>query len=229
MARPYTGNADAPASGTRPGLNGFIKAATEKRKTMAGEVSFWGLTNIGTFSNRLMRSAPAGLTPASPDYKKWVSVHATGRAVDLGWTDRAKAEDFCRFLEKHADALGIEEIHDYDYVGPSGQWGRGWRCNRNGVAGWKIYDANDNAGTPGGDWIHVEISPAMAADEKKAYDTFKAEFEKYLGQKRVEDYLKGLSEEAKKKAEEEKKLSKEELEKRKKNRQAAKKALEDSK
>lgn len=229
MARPYTGNADAPAKGTRPGLNGFIKAATEKRKTLMGEVSIWGLNNIGTFVNRLMRSAPAGITESHPDYKKWVSVHATGRAVDLGWTDRAKAEDFINFLEKHADALGIEEIHDYFYTGPEGQWGRGWRCNRNGVAGWKIYNASENAGTPGGQWVHIEISPTMAADEKKAYDIFKAEFEKYLSKKKVEDYLRGLAEAAKKEAEKEAKLSKAEKEQRKKNRAAAEKALKDKK
>jgi len=229
MARPYTGNSDAPATGTRPGLNGFIKAVTETHKTLMGNQSFWGLKNIGTFSNRLMRSAPAGMSPSNPDYKKWVSVHATGRAVDLGWDDRGKAEDFIKFLEKNADALGIEEIHDYFYSGPAGQWGRGWRCNRNGVAGWKIYDSKDNAGTPGGHWVHVEISPSMAADEKKAYDATKAAIEKYFDQKKVAEYLKSLAEAKKKQEAEEAKLSPAEREQRKKNKEAADKAIAEKK
>ena len=78
---------------------------------------------------------------------------------------------------------------------------------------------------------NITLEPQELAIIAKYLDcnTFKAEFEKYLGQKRVEDYLKGLAEEAKKKAEEEKKLSKEEREKRKKNREAAEKELKEKK
>ena len=223
--RPYTGF-DKIGRSVPPGVEKFMDLLNRR----------WGLTNLGILTVRAMRSAPAQFQNKNaaqleklPDYKKWMSVHATGRAIDAGYSNRKTALEAWEWCLAHATELGIEEIHDYFYAGPAGQWGRGWRCNRNGVAGWKIYDANDNAGTPGGQWVHIEISPAMAADEKKAYDIFKAEFEKYLGQKKVEDYLRGLAEEAKKKEEEEKKLSKEEREKRKKNREAAEKALKEKK
>ena len=166
MARPYTGNADAPAKGKRPGMEQFAGAME----------FFFGLNNIGTFNVRLMRSAPKGTTMNSPGAGKWMSVHATGRAVDLGWKNRQKVLEAIDFLEKNADTLGIEEIHDYFHTGPAGQWGRGWRCNRNGKPGWKIYDAKNNAGTPGGKWIHVEISPEMADSPAKVDAAFKKIF-----------------------------------------------------
>jgi hypothetical protein len=34
------------------------------------------------------------------------------------------------------------------------------------MAGIRIFDAKNNAGTPGGRWLHVELSPAMADDPK---------------------------------------------------------------
>lgn len=166
MARPYTGNKDAPAKGKRPGLEKFA----DIMEFLAG------VKNIGTYNVRLMRSAPKGMTMNSPGAGKWMSVHATGRAVDLEWKDRAKVLQTIDFLEKNADALGIEEIHDYFHTGPAGQWGRGWRCNRDGKPGWKIYDAKNNAGTPGGKWIHVEISPAMADSPEKVDAVFKQLF-----------------------------------------------------
>lgn len=205
MTRPYTGNSDAPASGKKEGLEKFVDLCQ----------FFWKFSNLGTYSNRLMRSAPAGITPASPDYKKWVSVHATGRACDLGWADRQKALDFIGFLENNADALEIEEIHDYYYTGPSGQWGRGWRCNRNGVAGWKIYDANDNAGTPGGKWVHVEISPRMANDPNLVGETFKQVFEKINHDAKVREYLMSLAKEAEEKQKAEKKAESKPVKKKK--------------
>lgn len=220
MARPYTGNADAPGKGERPGLSTFI----------ANAKFIWGFKNLGTFSNRLMRSAPAGIKEGSADYKKWVSVHATGRAVDLGWSDRAKALEFIAFIEKYADQLGIEEIHDYFYAGPAGQWGRGWRCNRNGVAGWKIYDSKENAGTPGGQWVHIELSPQFADNPALVTKAFAETMEKAKSDAKVAAYLKSLAETAKKEAaEEDKKKSKEQKAKERKNAEEAAKHVKEVK
>ena len=36
------------------------------------------------------------------------------------------------------------------------------------MAGIKIFNAKDNAGTPGGRWIHVELNEAMS-DDKEAF------------------------------------------------------------
>jgi len=37
--------------------------------------------------------------------------------------------------------------------------GRGWRCDRQA---WTKYTRHTITSAPGGDWIHVEISPKMA-------------------------------------------------------------------
>ena len=69
------------------------------------------------------------------------------------------------FLERHADLLEIEAIHDYlfdiDGNGPAVGYGRGWRVGR----GWKTWTARDNGG-PGGLWVHWEISSRLADDAK---------------------------------------------------------------
>jgi hypothetical protein len=100
-------------------------------------------------------------------------VHATGRAVDLGYQNRDNALILWNFLLNNTAQLGIEEIHDYAYRWPNQDpkdttaWGAGYRCSRGeGLAGVKIFNAKDNAGTPGGRWLHVELSPAMADDAK---------------------------------------------------------------
>jgi hypothetical protein len=38
-------------------------------------------------------------------------------------------------------------------------YGRGWRCDRQR---WRKYSKPTIHGAPGGDWLHIEISPAMA-------------------------------------------------------------------
>jgi hypothetical protein len=132
------------------------------------------MTNLGTYSNRRMNNAKANADPTNP---KYLSVHATGRAVDLGYANRDNALALWNFLLANTAQLGIEEIHDYAYKWPQQDpkdktaWGAGYRNSRGeGLAGVKIFTAKDNAGTPGGKWLHVELSPAMADDAK----TFRA-------------------------------------------------------
>jgi hypothetical protein len=136
--RPYTGTKDGAAKGRRPGTEWLARALNAR----------WGFTRLGTWVVRDMRGKPGQL-----------SVHATARALDAGYMNtvaaRNKAVEVAEWLAKNADALGIEEIHDYAY----GKYGRGWRCSRNK---WKIYTAKENAGSIGGKWLHVELSPAMA-------------------------------------------------------------------
>lgn len=151
---------------------GFDKVATAKLPAVEQFVHLmnrrWGFTNLGTLNVRLMRSAPAGTKDNDP---KWMSVHATGRAADCGFNqkaDHAKVVEAITWLTRPdvVEALGIEEIHDYSGLSKKGteQWGRGWRVFRKDLnkAGWKDWSAKDNGGTPGADWIHVEISPAKA-------------------------------------------------------------------
>ena len=161
MPRKYTGNTDGVAPGPRPGTEELLRLASKR----------WQFKNLGIYSNRRMNNAKA---KADPDNPKYLSVHATGRAVDLGYSNRAAAIAFWNFLIANTEQLGIEEIHDYAYRWPKQDpkdktaWGAGYRCARGeGLAGIKIYDSKNNAGTPGGRWIHVELSPAMADDKEK--------------------------------------------------------------
>ena len=160
MARKYTGNSDGLSKvGTRPGLALFMDLARKR----------WGFSNLGAFANRSMNNAAAKADPKNP---KFLSVHATGRACDLGYKDRAAAVQAWDWFMKYTKELGIEEIHDYafdpDGSGPGKPWGRGYRCARGeGEKGVKIYDAKNNAGTPGGKWLHFELSPEMADNPAK--------------------------------------------------------------
>ena len=161
VPRKYTGNSDglSKTGGARAGTQELLRICQKN----------FGFTNLGIFANRRMNNAKANADPKNP---KWLSVHATGRAVDMGYTDRKKAVECWDFLIANTKALGIEEIHDYafdpDGKGPMKAWGRGYRCSRGeGVAGVKVFTATDNAGTPGGKWLHVELSPEMADDKDK--------------------------------------------------------------
>ena len=156
--RKYTGNSDGLSRvGARPGTKKLVELCGKR----------WGFTNMGIFANRSMNNPKA--KKGDP---KWLSVHATGRACDVGYKDRKDAVEAWDWFLKHTKELGIEEIHDYAYDDNVKDkqlgWGRGYRCSRGeGAKGVKIYDANDNAGSQGGRWLHFELSPEMADNAEK--------------------------------------------------------------
>ena len=150
--RPYTGF-DGVAGGTAAGLSILIR--TLERVTNEG------LWNNGAWGVRDMKGKPG-----QP------SVHATGRAVDMSWRNvegprgdgpdqRWRAQPYasaCKIIDAlvaNADAIGLEMVIDYQ----PHPWGRAWRCDR---GRWRKYDNRTVSGAPGGDWFHLEISPAMA-------------------------------------------------------------------
>ena len=144
MARKYTGyNGDA--IGKQAGLEELVRQLCSK----------FPLFNNGTWVVRNMNNA--NLSKPKP------SVHSTGRAADLSWRKSGKkgsgnyadAVALLDFLVLHAEALQIEELHDY-FPQPHG---RGWKCDRES---WKVYDKPTIGSAPGGDWIHLEISPLHA-------------------------------------------------------------------
>jgi hypothetical protein len=104
--------------------------------------------------------------------EKWLSVHATGAAADIGYPDRKTGVEMWDWFLAHTKELGISEIHDYAFDsnvkdGKPG-YGRGFRCSRGeGAAGVKIFTADDNAGSFGGQWLHLELDPEMAKDAAK--------------------------------------------------------------
>lgn len=152
MPRPYTGAKDAPYGRTRPGVRELHRLAKKR----------WGFTNKGMYNPRPILAGPSAGKP---------SVHGTGRSVDLGYTSRLKALALWEFLLANTAELGIEAIHDYAYDpdggGPKRGYGRTYRCSRGEChRGVRVGTPTNNAG-PGGKWIHVELSPAMADNPKR--------------------------------------------------------------
>jgi hypothetical protein len=106
-----------------------------------------------------------------------LSVHATGRAVDLSYrktdkyptANRKGAIAFLNIVIANANALGVECVLDYF---PQ-KFGRGWQCTRQA---WSNYSKPTIHGAPGGDWIHVEISPAMADNPTLVKQAFQRVF-----------------------------------------------------
>ena len=141
-ARDYIGNADGPSAGPRAGMNEWIKQAIHH--------SNGALWNNGSWGQRDMRGKPGSL-----------SVHATGRAVDLSYRKtekhpKAGRKEALVFIDKlvgNANELGLQCI--LDYIGPHG---RGWRCDRQS---WLTYTKETMHGVPG-DWFHIEITPQAA-------------------------------------------------------------------
>lgn len=149
-SRPYTGNTDGNHPTPRAGTKRFVEFCE----------FLFGVKNIGIYANRPMRSGPQ------------LSVHATWRAVDLKGT-KAQRKALVEFLFEHRDILGIEEIHAYDGTGcplPNlTKFGAGYRCDRDA---WKGYTLTRNAGTPGADWTHVEMSPTNADSASQVEESF---------------------------------------------------------
>lgn len=159
MTRPYTGNSDGIAKGLREGTAEFIRLVEQKTGR--------ALWSNGAFGVRNMRS------------KKDLSVHATGRAVDLSYrkmadgrgkkNGRAKAQVFMEWMTTNADALGLEMCIDYAVP----RFGRAWRCDR---AGWKRYTKATVAGggSLSSDWLHIELSPKAADDPEMIRKAFES-------------------------------------------------------
>ena len=140
-ARDYIGNADGASPAPRAGMNEWIKQAIA-----ASNGALW---NNGSWGQRDMRGKPGSL-----------SVHATGRAVDLSYrksekqpkAGRKEALVFIDKLVANANDLGLQCILDYF---PQ-EHGRAWRCDRQA---WLTYTKDTIHGAPGGDWFHIEITP----------------------------------------------------------------------
>ena len=163
MTRKYSYYPSFDGKGAQPGTEKLAELCAKR----------WKTKNIGIYSLRLMKNDhTAGKKIGDPGMEKFLSVHATGAAVDLGYTDRKVGVAMWDFLLAHTLELGIEEIHDYafdkDVKDGKPGFGRGFRCSRGeNSAGVKIFTKDDNAGSFGGKWLHVELSPAMAKDAAK--------------------------------------------------------------
>ena len=86
-----------------------------------------------------------------------LSVHATGRALDLGFSNRADAVEAMEWFVTHNQALGVTLINDYTH----GRHGRTWRCDRQA---WRIHDKPTIGGR--GNWFHVELDDWAADDAR---------------------------------------------------------------
>lgn len=143
-ARDYIGNADGPSPKRRAGMDEWIKQAIAH--------SDGALWNNGSYMIRDMKGRVGSL-----------SVHATGRAVDLSFrkrpenpnANRKNAMAFLRVVMANANELGVQAVLDY-WPEPHG---RGWNCSRQK---WLKYTKPTIKGSPRGDWFHIEISPQAA-------------------------------------------------------------------
>ena len=154
MKRPYTGNKDGAATGEHPQLTALIKELVKAYNPALWSNGSWGVRN--------MRG------------KESLSVHATGRAVDISWRNmsdgkrgvakggRKYATEAMEYLIKHADALGIEMIIDY-FPAPHG---RAAKCDRD--MAWLKYDKPTVSGAPTGDWFHVEVDGKKSSEQINA-------------------------------------------------------------
>jgi hypothetical protein len=75
--------------------------------------------------------------------------------------------------------LQIEGAHDYSYQKPGDPiaHGRGYQCTRGegSEPGAVVeFDAKRNAGSFGGNWLHIELAPALAHDKKALRDAWMA-------------------------------------------------------
>ena len=100
--RKYTGTSDGPAQAKRPGTEQFVREVCA--------LSGGALWNNGTWVVRNVRG------------KDVLSVHATGRAMDLSWrhlgdkgkpNGRTQALATIDYLIEHANLLRIEMVIDY--------------------------------------------------------------------------------------------------------------------
>lgn len=155
----YIGNSDGPATGKRAGTEEWVK--------QAAKWSNGALWNNGTFMVRDVKGKPGTM-----------SVHATGRAMDLSYRKmdtkgvaegRKAAKAFMDVVVANANKLGVQMIIDY-WPQP---FGRAWRCDRQA---WKAYETKTVSGAPGGDWLHFELSPAMADNPEAVKTIFQAVF-----------------------------------------------------
>lgn len=150
--RPYTGATD-PAKAARAGTRQFQSLM----------VFLFGMKSLGIYANRDVRGGTG------------LSVHATGRACDLGGTPK-QINEAIDFLYAFRNELEIEAIHDYQgHWAPTRGFGAAYRCNRDTggkLSGWRIY-AKPTIGS-GGQWTHYEISPNMAASPDKVDAAFTA-------------------------------------------------------
>lgn len=154
----YTGNSDGDMGHERPGLTELVK-----HLVYFSEGYLW---NNGTYASRPMRSS------------KNLSVHATGRAVDLSYRKtptkgrrkgRPMAVHIAEFCVNHADILGIEMVLDY-FPKPHG---RGYKWTR---GTWENYTKPTIHGAPGGDWLHIELSPPWADSKLKVRESLEKLF-----------------------------------------------------
>lgn len=172
MARkyPYLPAFDGKKAGA--GVEWFVNACGRR----------WKAKNMGIYSPRLMRNShTAGKKIGDPGMEKWLSVHATGAACDIGYPDRKTGLEMWDWFLKHTKELGIVEIHDYafDANAKDGKpgYGRGYRCSRGegtDPKSVKIYNEKENAGSFGGQWLHLEFEQEFAKDAAKMEAAWKS-------------------------------------------------------
>ena len=151
MTKPYTAFKAPVAKGPLQGTDEFIRQVVKR--------SSGSLWNNGSWVLRDIRTKPGQ-----------ISNHARGLAVDFSYrkmTDKGIVEGrktalpFIYKLLQNADTLQIELVIDYAE-------NRSWKCDRGTWLKGKW---------SGGDWFHIEISPAMANNANLVKQAFNDVFQ----------------------------------------------------
>jgi hypothetical protein len=162
VPRKYTGTTDAPGTKTAEGCEELTRLLNKT----------WGFTFHGGFNNRRILSGSSK--------GKW-SVHATGRAIDIAYPKtrygRSQAVQVWEWLMQNTATLQIEGAHDYSFKKPNDPlaYGRGYQCTRGeGTDKGAVveFDAKRNAGSFGGNWLHIELAPSLSDDKKALRDAW---------------------------------------------------------
>lgn len=103
----------------------------------------WGSSNLGCHVQRVIGGSSS------------LSSHAWGAATDDRFPSRAVTVEVMAFLIASSAELGINTIHDYTLQ-------RKW----DPLVGWH----SASIGSVGGDWIHVETTPAKFGDGRPVED-----------------------------------------------------------
>lgn len=108
--------------------------------------SRWGLSSAGTARGAAIRRPPRGVN----GQLRRRDVHEEGRAIDAMTSDVAKGDSIADWCVTHAAQLGIQYVI----------WRRTEWSSSSRSPAWEPYSGTN----PHTDHVHIEVTPALAAD-----------------------------------------------------------------
>ena len=161
---------------------------------------YFGMRKVGTIGDSLTSVHSTG---RAFDIRAWDLTRKP--KPDYGVDNfEEKNWNLINYLYMNRDYLGVEEIHDYvglyvsgtltrypnKFIGNNSNYGAGYRCNRDNIqeayapTGWKRWSLeahiSHSGDSVGSKWVHVEMSPAAARNEKLLISKLDISLKKYF-------------------------------------------------